>query len=585
MSDKNNQQNMLSEIDDMELLDFDAMENLLSKDMDSLLGDIELLEDEKALVTNPDRLGTEIYNSIFNQLGAQSGLDISGEMARKEYKNDKEDKIIEKIKIKNKKNGEETKKITESDIKKAATTEALRDDTYQTKRKKNTKASQTSEGITDAYTGKKIRVQDGHQVNTDHVVSRNEIYGEGIKKRFREFSGKTVSDLANGESNLVATTESLNKSKGKKSTTEYTKETMQRRKDLEVNFNKSKEKILADPNLSDAQKQAAIKEKKIRYQDKIDANSEMMEAVDKKARKDINKQMVGGAVKNATKEMATAAARSILMGSAATLVKNVIDSLVEFFKIKKKSFKQFTAKIKEAISKFFSSLKTIFKNSASAASSSIMNNLMSILMEPVKKIWSGIKNIFSTVKSALKIFFSAEHKEKPLSIRIAEVGKVLTAGLVMSGVIIFSEVITEFLEKIFPPLKGLTIPIIGSVTGFIVEIFLGIVGGILTGIVINQLNKFIQKKTNNESNKKILANKNKVLDNQHIHVNIVKEKMVRSKKESSDNITKNHQAAKEMMDDSLNNIFDESVLPMKRNLISDNQSDFDQLQSDLDGLL
>ena len=63
------------------------------------------------------------------------------------------------------------------------------------------------------------------------------------------------------------------------------------------------EKIRNNPNLSEQEKQAKIKENDIRLKDKLDADSERMKSVDKRARKAINKEIAVGAAKNVAKEI------------------------------------------------------------------------------------------------------------------------------------------------------------------------------------------------------------------------------------------------------------------------------------------
>ena len=189
--------------------DFDSMEDLLNQDIEELSIDLNNLGEEKELISNPDSLGKEIYNSIFNQLGAQSGLDLSSDTLIKQYRKNHKDETSQ-----------------------SAGVDALRDKKYVNVQKANTAASKTNDGVKDAYTGKIVKTSDGHQINTDHVVTRKEIYGNGFKKRLRELSGNEVKDLANLDENLVATNESLNKSKGDKSVKEYTKAQEQRKKDL-----------------------------------------------------------------------------------------------------------------------------------------------------------------------------------------------------------------------------------------------------------------------------------------------------------------------------------------------------------------
>lgn len=319
--------------------DFDAMEELLNQDIDELSADLDALGEEKELITNPDALGKEIYNSIFDQLGAQTGIDLSSDTLVEQYGKSHKDETSQSAGVK-----------------------ALRDGKYKAVQKANTAASKTSAGVKDAYTGKIVKTSDGHQINTDHVVSRKEIYGDGFKKRLRELSGNEVKDLANLDDNLVATNESLNKSKSDKSVKEYTKAQKQREKDLKLQNEKANNKIKNDSALSESEKKKRIKENNKRLQDKLDVDADRMKATDKKARKAINKKIAVDATKNVAKEAGKAMLRGFLISSAVTLVKNIIDGWIEFFKSVKKSWSEFKAKMEQAISNFFKSVKQIIGN-------------------------------------------------------------------------------------------------------------------------------------------------------------------------------------------------------------------------------
>ena len=467
-NEKGLKQELVADSLDYENFDFDAMEEVLNQEVGDLVADLESLGEEE-LLTNPDSLGKEIYNSIFNQLGAQSGLDLSSE------------KLIDKY-----------RRTHKDETSQSAGVAALRDKKYTETRKNNTAASKTSTGIQDAYTGKIVKTSDGHQINTDHVVSRNEIYGSGFKKRLRELSGYEVKDLANLDENLVPTNEALNKSKSDKSIKEYTATQEQRRKDLAAQNQKANEKIRNNPNLSEQEKQAKIKENDIRLKDKLDADSESMKSVDKRARKAINKEIAVGAAKNVAKDAGRAALRGILVSSAVTLIKNIIDSLVEFWKSGHKSWSLFKEKTKQAISNFFNSLKEILGNAKSSALGSVVNNIVSLFGEIVGKIWSFLKTGVTTLKSVVGIL---SRKDTPLSIRIAEIGKTVVVGLAVANTAVLSEAINTALISAFPALEAMTVPIIGSVSGFIVELLLGILNGVIAGIVINKINKYIAKKT------------------------------------------------------------------------------------------
>ena len=541
----------ISGYNEVDQFDLDAMESILNQDIEEIISELDSLGKEKEKLTNPDALGKEIYNSIFNQLNAQNGMDLSSDTRVEKYQ-----------------------KGHVGETSSSAGIDALRDKNYQKVKNYNTQASKSKQGIKDAYTGKILRTSDGHQINTDHVVSRNEIYGSGIKKRLRELSGNETKDLANLPDNLVATNESLNKSKGAKSIFEYLKYFDQRRRDL-IEHNKKKIDKINKSNISQKDKEKKIQQINTRQKDILDANAERMKSIDKKARKGINQKVYRDAAKNVAADAANAALRGALMTSAATLIKNIIDRLVEFFKSKIKSWSEFLNKMKQAISDFFNSLKSVFKNSMSGAIGSIVNNIANLISTKLTKVWSALKTGFSTIKNAMQVFKNPENKDKPFSVLLAEFGKVIAAGLAISGTLLLSEFLTKILLKAFPGLEALTIPIIGSIPGFIIEIILAIIGGIITGIAINFLNKFISGYEKSSLDKKLILKQNEVLDKQRTQIAILKQSENIHKKKSFNEIDSRHKQANNLTQKSLDEIFSEDI---------ENYS-FDDIQSDLETLL
>ena len=64
-NEKGLKQELVADSLDYENFDFDAMEEVLNQEVGDLVADLESLGEE--LLTNPDSLGKEIYNSIFNR--------------------------------------------------------------------------------------------------------------------------------------------------------------------------------------------------------------------------------------------------------------------------------------------------------------------------------------------------------------------------------------------------------------------------------------------------------------------------------------------------------------------------------------
>lgn len=538
---------------DINLIDYDweSMEEILNQDIETIMTEIDNLGEVRELLTNPDTLGKEIYNSIFNQLGAQNGLDLSSDSLVNQYRNQHQNEDL-----------------------KTASVDALRDKKYVETRKINSAASKTKKGIKDAYTGKIVKYNDGHQINTDHVVSRKELYGgEGtFRKRLRELSGNEVKDLANLKENLVATNESLNKSKGANSINNYL-QNMEKRKEELIKNNKLKNDKIMKKNISEQEKKQMIKENNRRLKDKLDADSKKMKVVDKEARRAINKKIAKDATRNVTKEASTAALRSMLMSSVATLVKTIIDSLIDFWKMSNKNWSSLKNALKKGFTNFFHSIKSIIGNSISGGISSIINNLISLFGEAVGKIWGILKTGYTTLKNGIKIM---SNKDMPLPIRFAEFGKTLAIGLGVASTAFLTVTINSKLIATFPNLAELTWPIIGSVSGFITEIILAILNGIIVGIVLYQINKFISKLQKGVVDGKIIQKNNEYLYKQNIQLAVVKNHSHSIKTNSLneiDNYLKNS-------NDISKNLYKKIFEPYPNSKI-----DYDDLEDDFESLL
>lgn len=102
----------------------------------------------------------------------------------------------------------------------------------------------------DEYTGKKLfyaskdHYKTTKTVNIDHIVPIDQL----IKKYSNSFSAKEIKEIANADFNLVATSESLNKSKSNMSNHEYLYTQLKKgnTKDLYTGFNMLKEEISAN---------------------------------------------------------------------------------------------------------------------------------------------------------------------------------------------------------------------------------------------------------------------------------------------------------------------------------------------------
>lgn len=181
------------EVNESENLNYDELEELLEQQFTMEFSNLEKLEVDCKEISSPDKLGDVILDEIWNQFGNQIGLDMTSDTLLKQY-NEKNP------------NGY-TKEIADQIVKDKRYTDA----------NKAMKHKQKLGNLKDEYTGKKLKINE--KANLDHIVPRKQIF----ENPWRKIADIDPSDLANKSENLSATNETLNKSKGAKSNSDYIK--------------------------------------------------------------------------------------------------------------------------------------------------------------------------------------------------------------------------------------------------------------------------------------------------------------------------------------------------------------------------
>ncbi|EGV04326.1 hypothetical protein HMPREF9954_1022 [Streptococcus infantis SK970] len=225
------------EVDESQSLNYDELEELLEQQFEMEFSNLESLQTEFKEIGSPDKLSKVILDEIWNQFWNQIGLDMTSDTLLKQY-NDKHPNGYTK---------EEGDKI-------------MRDKRY-TNANNAMKEKQKSGNLKDEYTGKTLKIND--KANLDHVIPRKQIF----ENTWRKIADIETSDLANKSENLAATNESLNKSKGAKSNSEYIKDREVREKNLKEQVERANKKI-DKMNISDAEKRNLKAENNKKLNDK-----------------------------------------------------------------------------------------------------------------------------------------------------------------------------------------------------------------------------------------------------------------------------------------------------------------------------
>lgn len=509
-----------------EEFDFDKMEEELQNQLDKEFADLELLKEERDKIGNPDSLGKVILDEVWSQFGNQIGLDMTNETLNQKY--DREHA------------GE-----TYADI----GNEIMKDERYK-KANKEMKEKQKSGDLKDEYTGKTLGAND--DTNLDHTVSRKELY----ENKRRQQANIDTKDLANKKENLNATNASLNKSKNSKSVDEYLSGREEREEALRKQ-NESANKKVDEKNISDVEKRLEKEKNNKRFQDKLDADDELMRKADKEARTAINNDIAKGVAKETAKKAGKDALKQIAVSALFLLLKEIMNGFVRFLKDKAKSFKGFLGEMKEALKSFFVKLKNVVQTGVSSVVGTIVTEIFGPIVSTFKRLASLIKQGISSVIEAVKYLKDKENKNKPFSVKVAQVGKIITAGLVAGGAIFLGEVFEKLLNNI--PIMKVQIPLLGSLANIVGMFLASIVSGIVGAIVINLIDKLIAKKQKAEAQAAVIDRNNKIIDTQRKLQAVREVQLERGKLKAATEITERHTQAAEIMKDSYGYIMEDFV--------------------------
>ena len=519
----------------IEEFNLDELEEKLDNQLSEEFLELEFLEEEKKKIGNPDALGKVILDEIWTQFGNQIGLDMTNETLNQKYDREHQGESYDDI---------------AKDI--------MKDSKYK-KANKAMKEKQKLGKLQDEYTGKKLNKKD--KANLDHVVSRKELYENARRRQ----AGISTKKLANKDENLKATNESLNKSKKEKSVDAYIANRKSRERDLIKQKERANKKI-DESNMSDIEKRKSKEINNKRLQNKLDADDKKMKMHDKNARNAINKEILKGVATETAKKAGKDALKQMAVAALFSLLKEVMNGFIRFLKSKTISFSNFIKELKQSIKSFFKKISNILHVGVTSALGTIVTEIFGPIVSLFKKIGSLIKVGISSLIDAIKYLKSKENRNKPFSIKVAQVGKIITAGLVTGGAIFLGEVFEKFLLTV--PGMQVELPLIGSLANVIGMFLASLLTGLVGAIVINLIDKFIAKKQKAYAQAAIVEKGNAVIEKQH-QIRIVNEVLLeRDKGNAQSNIMGRHQEAANIMKNSYSNIMEDFVedLTYKENI-------------------
>ena len=535
------------EVYESENLNYDELEELLEQQFTTEFSNLEKLELECKEISSPDKLGDVILDEIWSQFANQIGLDMTSDTLLKQY-NDKHPNGYTK---------EEGAKI-------------MKDKRY-TDANNAMKERQKNGNLKDEYTGKTIKINE--KANLDHVIPRKQIF----QNPWRKIADIETADLANKKENFAATNESLNKSKGATSNSDYIKNREAREKNLKEQVERANKKI-DKMNISDAEKRNLKVENNKRLNDKLAADSKKMLKSEKTAKKAINKDIAKKASVRMANKAGKEAVKAMFVAALFGMLKEIINALVRYFKSKKQSFDAFLKEMKKALHSFFGKIKDFIKVGVDSFVGSIVGEIIGAFAEKLRKLPNLVKQLFGSIRESISYLSNPENESHSTAIKIAHVSKIITSALVGVGAMFLGEYFEQFLNKI--PGMTFEIKLLGTIANILGMFLASLLTGILGAIIINGIDQFISRKLIEENQKKQANKKNELLRIQDVQIFVAEQNVAVKRNDIFSKMAKNHQKLRELLGN-VDEEFSNSKIDFKQRLLA-NEIYFDEKQSELE---
>lgn len=557
-NEKGLKQELVADSLDYENFDFDAMEEVLNQEVGDLVADLELLNDEREKIDNPEELGKVVQNVIMEQVQNQLAATVGEEFIKENHGNTLDLRNSAHIQTaENFAEGKIATHNTEIDYQQ-------RYDDWQSNFVKdengNVVTHQTRSGKEEATLVKGARkpFDEGrptgsveNHTDIDHTVSAAEIIRDPAANAHMTKEEQIA--FANSDANLNEMDSSLNRSKGDKSMTEWLDNPNANGQKPDEIFD-----ISAEDDAKMRQKDAEAREEYEKQ--KKEAEQKSIEA-GKKSRKEEAFRIGGKAL------------RAVLMQLLAELVREIIAKLVKWFKSGQRKLKTLLDALKEAIHKFVGELKAKVINAGKTSVMTIVSTIVGPVFSTLTKVWTMLKQSWQSLKGAIDYLRNPENKSKSLEIRLMEAGKIVIAGMSGIGAMVLSETIEKGLMTI--PIFTIQIPLLGSLANVLGMFFGAVISGLIGAIALNIINKLIAKKQKSDLRSQAIDKNNQILRKQEILIALGNEKLEFESKKIMKKIDNRHREANKIAQEALEEIF--TPVPESDYNIAEMQADLEDL--------
>ena len=534
---------------DAEDMDFAQLESQLEAELDSQLEDLKVLEEEHDKIGNPATIGETVKNVVWEQFINQVGV-IAGEDFIRENRGLTLD-LRDSAHIQTTENFEKGKIATHND----KIDYQKRYDDWQANFQRNEDGSIKMERA--RITGEqqaKLKYGARQYLNgpsgsasmhNDHTISAAEIIRDSEANA--HLSREEQHEFATGSINYKPLDSSANESKGDARMEDW------------LNHERNGQRPAERFNINEDELKKRDAEARAEYERiKREGEKRSIETGKKSQREEAFR--IGGK-----------ALRSVIMGLLASLVKDIIQKLVAWFRSSKRSLSTFIDSVKLAIKSFLSNMKTHLLNAGNTLITTIFTAIFGPVIGMIKKAWIFLKQGYKSVKEAIEFFKNPANKNMPFSIKMMEVGKIIVTGATAGGAILLGETIEKGLMTI--PVFAFQIPLLGSLASLLGMFFGALISGLIGALALNLIDKMIAKKQRSINHSQQINKKNDIINSQEQILVVTAAQAANDKKDTAQNVMNRHQEANDIIEKSTSSV-DENL-----NAVNDNEKKSEEIQT------
>ena len=534
---------------DAEDMDFAQLESQLEAELDSQMEDLKVLEEEHDKIGNPATIGETVKNVVWEQFINQVGV-IAGEDFIRENRGLTLD-LRDSAHIQTTENFEKGKIATHND----KIDYQERYDDWQANFQRNEDGSIKMERA--RITGEqqaKLKYGARQYLNgpsgsasmhNDHTISAAEIIRDSEANA--HLSREEQHEFATGSINYKPLDSSANESKGDARMEDW------------LNHERNGQRPAERFNINEDELKKRDAEARAEYERiKREGEKRSIETGKKSQREEAFR--IGGK-----------ALRSVIMGLLASLVKDIIQKLVAWFRSSKRSLSTFIDSVKLAIKSFLSNMKTHLLNAGNTLITTIFTAIFGPVIGMIKKAWIFLKQGYKSVKEAIEFFKNPANKNMPFSIKMMEVGKIIVTGATAGGAILLGETIEKGLMTI--PVFAFQIPLLGSLASLLGMFFGALISGLIGALALNLIDKMIAKKQRSINQSQQINKKNDIINSQEQILVVTAAQAANAKKDTAQNVMNRHQEASDIIEKSTSSV-DENL-----NAVNDNEKKTEEIQT------